>query len=122
LRGLVITSVSSESELAFIGDSIDCTVSTNIELNDVILRVELRVGNRNPYWFVGEWCDDTSLSEPKVMGFVNSPDNRVLSDGSLSDSTRYLYPVISGLLPNVMVMIDSDNLSVTSRNSNEIIS
>jgi hypothetical protein len=64
--------------------------------------------------------DLSSLSEPEIMGLINSPDNGVLSDGSLSESTGNLGPTIRGLLPDLMSVIDSNDLLVTGRDSDEL--
>jgi hypothetical protein len=63
---------SSEVECAEVIDSIDSTVSSNVEFNHV-RGSWLRIG-LVPFihFFRGK---SSSLSEPKVMSFVNSPNN-----------------------------------------------
>jgi len=55
------------------------------------------------------------------MGLVDSPDDRVLADRGLSEGTGDLGPVISGLFPNLVPEINSDDLLVTGRDSDEFL-
>jgi hypothetical protein len=117
--------IFSPEELSVSVNTVNVTISTDVEGYDVMLSNVLRLVVPLDSGVVPEAVsvlikDLSSLSEPEIMGLINSPDNGVLSDGSLSESTGNLGPTIRGLLPDLMSVIDSNDLLVTGRDSNEL--
>jgi hypothetical protein len=114
----------SEMKSTEVIDTIDESVSSNVKLDKInfITSRGWSWARKNVTPFILLFGGDhTSLSEPKVMSLIDAPDYRVLSDRDVSKGTRDLGPIFSGLLPNLMVEIDSDDLLGTSRDLDELL-